>query len=426
MSAQEEAAEDSLDDRQRWSPATRNILPSAKMAAPAHTRWMSKPFLRLLATNMAFGFSVSTFYLLPKHLTVTYAATPGTLGAVMGIFGLTCVLVVPWLGRAVNRIGLVRTLYLSQILMAACSFAFASLHSIGVAMLVLRTLQGFATAGYMTAGLALVCELAPPERLVQAMGLGGAASLIMSAIAPAVAEPIGTRWGFAWAFALSGAVALAGARVASKLPRQARLARTTATLALPARARSVLVALAFSGAGFNVVMTFLSPLALPRGVTAVSGFFAAYTITALGIRILGAGLTDRLGLKQTTVASMVLYGAVIAAVAAVGPRSLVGFGLLFGLAHGALYPALMAMLFRQSSPAERAPLAGLSNGVMNLGMLSVLVFGQLANHVGLVPVFLITGGLVAASALLVREVVAESPIRICDEPVLLNDELSSS
>jgi MFS family permease len=158
----------------------------------------------------------------------------------------------------------------------------------------------------------------------------------------------------------------------------------------------------------------------------VSGFFAAYTITALGIRILGAGLTDRLGLKQTTVASMVLYGAAIAAVATVGPRSLVGFGLLFGLAHGALYPALMAMLFRQSSPAERAPLAGLSNGVMNLGMLSVLVFGQLANHVGLVPVFLITGGLVAASALLVREVVAESPIQNCDESVLLNDELSSS
>jgi MFS family permease len=426
MSAKKKAEEDSLDDRQQWSPATRNVLPGAKVAPPAQARWMSKPFLRLLATNMAFGFSVSTFYLLPKHLTVAYAATPGTLGAVMGIFGLTCVLVVPWLGGAVNRIGLVRTLCLAQILMAACAFAFASLHSVGVAMLVLRTLQGLATAGYMTAGLAMVCALAPPERLVQAMGLGGAASLVMNAIAPAIAEPIGARWGFAWVFALSGTVALVGARLASTLPRQARLARTTATLALPARSRSVLLALAFSGAGFNVVMTFLSPLALPRGVNAVSGFFAAYTIAALGIRILGAGLTDRLGLKQTTVASMLLYGAVIAAVAAVGPRSLVVFGLLFGLAHGALYPALMAMLFRESSPAERAPLAGLSNGVMNLGMLTVLAFGQMANHLGLVPVFLITGSLVAASALLVRDVAAESPTKRRDEPILLNDELSSS
>jgi MFS family permease len=103
--------------------------------------------------------------LLPKHLTMSYAATPGTIGAVMGIFGLTCVLIVPWLGRAVNALGLARTLCLSQILMAACSFAFALLDGVGPAMLFLRTMQGLATAGVMTAGVAMVCELAPANKL---------------------------------------------------------------------------------------------------------------------------------------------------------------------------------------------------------------------------------------------------------------------
>ncbi len=41
-------------------------------------------------------------------------------------------------------------------------------------------------------------KLAPAHKLGQAMGLAGAASLIMNAIAPAVAEPIGARYGFAW------------------------------------------------------------------------------------------------------------------------------------------------------------------------------------------------------------------------------------
>jgi MFS family permease len=368
------------------------------MANPASTRWMSGPFLRLLATNSAFGFSLSTFYLLPKHLTVTYAVTPGTLGAVMGIFGLTCVLVVPWLGRAVNRIGFVRTLCLTQILIAACSFAFAGLHGVGTAMLLLRILQGLATAGYMTAAVAMVCDLAPPERLVQAMGLSGAASLIMNAIAPAVAELVGGCWGFPWAFALSGAAALLGVWCASKLPEQPRHVCTTAPLAPPARFRPVLVALAFSGAGFNVVMAFLSPLALPRGVHAVSGFFAAYTVAALGVRLFGGGIGDRLGLRQTGVVSMLLYGLAIAAMAGVQPWSLIGLGLLFGFAHGVLFPALMAMLFQGTKPSERASLAGLSNGVMSLGMLTVPVFGQIANRVGLVPVFLFTGALVSASA----------------------------
>jgi hypothetical protein len=76
---------------------------------------------------------------------------------------------------------------------------------------------------------------------------------------------------------------------------------------------------------------------------------------------------------------------------------MVALGLVFGIAHGALFPALMAMLFHDTAPAARAKLAALSNGVMNLGMLTVLGFGQLANHVGLVAVFVITGLLVAAS-----------------------------
>jgi hypothetical protein len=54
----------------------------------------------------------------------------------------------------------------------------------------------------------------------------------------------------------------------------------------------------------------------------------------------------------------------------------------------------MALLFADAEPSERAKLAGFSNGVLNLGMFSVLGFGQLANHVGLPAVFAITGALV--------------------------------
>jgi MFS family permease len=393
--------EEDTIDRQRWSPATQNVLLGKNESATStRARWIAKPFVRLLATNMAFGFSISCFYLLPKHLTVTYAATPGTIGAVMGIFGLTCVLIVPWLGRAVLALGLVRTLCLSQILMAACSFAFALLDGVGPAMILLRTLQGLATAGVMTAGVALVCELAPAHKLGQAMGLAGAASLIMNAIAPAVAEPIGAHHGFTWVFAMSGLAALLGFFIARKLPLRARHVDDASPIALPRRVRPILLALALSGVGFNVVMTFLAPLAMSRGVAAVSAFFAAYTLAALAMRILGHAWTERLGLRQTAVLATILYGAAIAAIAGVGPRSIVALGLVFGLAHGALFPALMALLFHDTAPAARAKLAAFSNGVMNLGMLTVLGFGQLANHVGLVAVFVITGLLVAASALL--------------------------
>lgn len=68
------------------------------------------------------------------------------------------------------------------------------------------------------------------------------------------------------------------------------------------------------------------------------------------------------------------------------------------MAHGVLFPALMALLFANADPAERAKLAGFSNGVMNLGLLSVLALGQLANHVGLAALFVLTGEMVAFAA----------------------------
>jgi hypothetical protein len=45
-------------------------------------------------------------------------------------------------------------------------------------------------------------------------------------------------------------------------------------------------------------------------------------------------------------------------------------------------------------------LAAFANGVMTLGMLTVLGFGQLANHFGMVMVFLTTGTMVAVTAFL--------------------------
>lgn len=388
-----------LDDRQRWSPANDNGLLGHDEAAKGK-RLLTGNFIRLLATNMTFGFSISVFYLLPKHLTVDYAATPGTIGAVMGIFGITCVALVPWIGRWANALGLPRTIALSLLVMGLASLGFALVHDIGPAMYVLRGLQGLATAGIMTAAVALVCELAPADRLGQAMGLAGAASLIMNAIAPAVAEPLAARWGFSAVFAIAGCVALIGAGLARRLPEQAELPKPEPTLSVPNDARRVLAVLALTGAGFNVVMAFIAPLALSRGAPAVRGFFIAYTLAALAVRLFGTRFTDRLGLSRTAFASLLLYGAAIAAVAMVGPRSMLALGMAFGLAHGALFPTLMALLFQGAEPKDRAKLAGFSNGVLNLGMLMVLGFGQLANHLGLVPVFVLSGILVMSSVAL--------------------------
>jgi MFS family permease len=232
----------------------------------------------------------------------------------------------------------------------------------------------------------------------------------MNAVAPAVAEPVGARYGFAWVFALSGVAALLGAMLSRRLPGSTPRPEGTARPPFPRHLIVVLIALAITGAGFHVVMAFLAPLALSRGVGTVSGFFVAYTLAALAMRTVGVALTDRLGLQRSALAGIFAYGVAIGAVAAVGTLSLVWLGLAFGLAHGVLFPALMALLFHEVPPGERARFAAFSNGVLSLGMLTVSGFGQLANRAGLATVFVATGALVACCAPLLALGALKRPI----------------
>jgi predicted MFS family arabinose efflux permease len=267
----------------------------------------------------------------------------------------------------------------------------------------------------MTVGTAMVCELAPASRLGQAMGLAGGASLLMNALAPAIAEPVAARHGFSAVFLMSAAALILGCLLARKLPIKSAHATPSGAgpfLSVPPRSRPVLLALAAVGAGFHVTVSFLAPLALSHGVQAVRGFFIAYTIAALGIRLLGGALTDRMGLARTATLGMLGYGLSIALLAGVGPRSLALLGVGFGLAHGVLFPSLLALLFDGAEPATRAKLSGLANGVMNLGMLSVFILGQVANHVGLPAVFIATGALIFLSSRWIR---SRATLKICQE-----------
>jgi hypothetical protein len=71
MSALPEEAPADIGE-QRLSPAILEVFPGQDETW-GEKELFSPVFVRLLATNTAFGFSVSTFYLLPKHLAVSFA-----------------------------------------------------------------------------------------------------------------------------------------------------------------------------------------------------------------------------------------------------------------------------------------------------------------------------------------------------------------
>ena len=93
--------------------------------------------------------------------------------------------------------------------------------SAGLLAAVLRGCQGIAWSLTFAAGMSLVADVAPPERLGHAIGLYGAAALATSALGPAVAEPIANTFGPRPLFLLSAVIGLIGALVLPPaLPRR--------------------------------------------------------------------------------------------------------------------------------------------------------------------------------------------------------------
>jgi MFS family permease len=398
MSASQQSVRSSSD-----SPANDNTAPANDVAAPAAPRLLTRGFARLLAMQAAFGIAFSIFMLLPKVLAADLGGSARAIGLVMGAFGVGSLLAIPFVGRVVARLGERRALVLANLILAAGALGFTLVRSVGPAAVALRGLHGVAWSLSFAAGLALVAELTPPARLAQAVGLYGAASLAMNAIGPALAEPLGERFGYRAMFLLAVVAASVGAWLAAGL---AELRRDGGAAAPPAHAREqqpagrgpVYLVLGVSGLAFSVMFTFLAPFALARGVRAVSPFFVAYTIAALAVRVLAARLADRLGHRRVALTSTAAYGVAVISAGVCGPAHLGLVGAAFGAAHGALFPALMALVLGDATASERARAVALANGAMNVGMTAVFVVGLGVARLGYPALFVAAGALTVAAA----------------------------
>jgi MFS family permease len=281
---------------------------------------------------------------------------------------------------------------------------FTLIHGAGALAAVLRGAQGIAWSLTFAAGMSLVAEIAPPIRLGHGIGLYGAVALATSALGPAVAEPIAARFGARPLFLISAAFALAGAWFCRRLTSGAASpAADPARKTNPGTARSravVIGVLAIGSLAAAAVSTFVAPFALTHGIGAVRGFFVTYTLTALAVRVGATRLVDRLGHRKTAFAGAAGYGLVMIAFAAGGPEHLVVIGAAFGVVHGIVFPALMALVLGESARAERPRLLAFANGAINLGICGLGAIGAIADRIGYPPVFYVTGAITTATAAL--------------------------
>lgn len=380
---------------------------SDRDAEPRGSGWFTADLGRLLGAASVWGFAFSSFYLLPKFLAQELAADPAEIGFVVGLLSLATVLATPFAGWVVDRFPRRYAMMAGAALMAVAAAGFVGVRRVGPLLDGLRLIQGLSYALVVTAVGTLVADVVPRERLNQALGLAGASMLIMNAVAPAVAEPLAVALGWPAVFALAALAALVATGLAAQVrePRWRRDRAATgglrALLAQPL-ARHYAIVVMLGGVAFGAVFTFEPAYALALGRTRVGGFFIAYALAAILVRLGFGTLPARIGSYRVARGSLLLYAAVVLALAAAGPAALEPLGALFGVAHGLFYPAVNAMAVTAVRVHERGRMIAIFTGSFALGLgAGSTLLGYVAAYGGYPLVFVVAAfGTLAAVGVL--------------------------
>ena len=373
---------------------------------PEESLW-NRRFVFLLLAQAGFGFSYSSFLMLPKWMATDLEAGPESIGAVVAVSALSIVAFLVPAGTMVDRHGRKAFLVGGALLMTVSSVGYVLVHEIGLYLYVLRLLQSLAFAFAWTAGAALCVDAAPPQRLGQAIGLFGLCYVVMGAFAPAAVETIVGIGGWDAAFLL-GAGAAAVCAGLSLFVREAPAEASTAApvplaaiVADPVMLRAAVV-IGLVGIAFGCAFNFHQPYALDLGIHELRDFFIANSVAAAACRLGLGPFIDRIGLRRVSLASLALYGVVIFAMSRLDVFGLVALGLCMGVAHGLFYPSYSATVLEGCPAAERGRRMAMLQAGLNVGIAtSGIVLGGVAARFGYPAIFQLSAGALAVAVLLI-------------------------
>ena len=170
---------------------------------------LTVPFLLILVATALFGLAFSSYFLLPKFLATELAADPATIGGLSAVAMFASVLFMPVVGSEVDRRGRRPLSTLGAGVFAVASAGMLLVNEVGPLIWLLRGVHGAAFTLFLISLSTLATDLAPPQRLGQAIGLYGGVMISTNALGPALAEWAAYQYGWSVVFAATaGAAAL--------------------------------------------------------------------------------------------------------------------------------------------------------------------------------------------------------------------------
>jgi MFS family permease len=223
-----------------------------------------------------------------------------------------------------------------------------------------------------TAGSAWVVDLAPPDRRGRVIGLYGLSVWAGLSVGPLLGELIRNVSGYTAVWLFAGAVPLAGALLAFRLPDPFRPAAAPKHEHHPLIAREAMrpgAALALASIGYATVAAFVVLHLDARDVGHGATVFGAFATMVVLTRLLGGDLPDRIGPARVATAAALVEAAGLATIAVAGslPVALAG-ALAMGAAFSLLYPSLSLIVVSRVPETRRGAALGTFTAFFDAGV----------------------------------------------------------
>ncbi|WP_026946528.1 MFS transporter [Algoriphagus marincola] len=282
-------------------------------------------------------------------------------GLIISLFTLSAGLSRPFSGKLADKIGRIPVMIVGAVVCFVVSLLYPVLSFVG-GFLLLRFVHGFSAGFTPTGTSAYVADIVPFFQRGEAMGIQSLFGSLGMAVGPALGGWLATFWPLNYIFYTSAAIAIFSILILVRLKETLEQPEQMSFSLLKLKKNEIIekrvlipsTILFLSVFSFGVVLTIIPDLSNHLGIENKGLFFAIFTLSSLGIRLIAGKASDRYGrVPVLRAASIMMILAMLAIAFAENKWMLFGAGVLFGSAVGMNSPTTAAWVIDLSLDAFR-------------------------------------------------------------------------
>jgi predicted MFS family arabinose efflux permease len=378
---------------------------TAATSTPLRSTLLTRPFAMLAVADLAYFTAVGVaVFALPLYVTgPLVGGNKADAGLAFGAFALSALFLRPYAGRLCDTVGR-RPLLVGGALLAAVALGLTATVETLWIVVALRLLAGVAEAAFFVASFTVLADLAPPDRIGEALSYNSLGLYLGLAIGPPLGQLMVETWGFAMAWVGAAGLSLLAVAVVITGVGETRTAGPVEIGQRRGHGRLIHRGAVAPSLGFLASLVpmggFLSLAALHArdvGPADPSLPLLLYGLTVVTCRIAFAKVPDRLPPLALGAAALAVIAAGMLVLALwTTPAGVLTGTVLIGVGVTFTTPAFFSAIFATVKPAERGAASGTASLFIDVGLgLGPIGLGLVAQGVS-IPVALAVGAGCAA------------------------------